>query len=123
MPGWTPGAGGYLPALPLAPLPRGRHHGLPPRAAQDGAYDGQIDELYRAAPVDADVLVRADADVLPVANLEPLLDFVLERSAIAGVTGHYRFPAPLGIGNREAWDAVAEGSSTSRCALSTATPW
>src|SRR4051794_2643421 len=82
---------------------------FPRERATDGDYDGQIDELYRAAPVDADVLVRADADALPVANLEPLLDFVLERSAIAGVTAHYRFPAPPGIGNREAWDAVAHG--------------
>ena len=82
---------------------------FPRERATDGDYDGQIDELYRAAPVDADVLVRADADVLPVANLEPLLDFVLERSAIAGVTAHYRFPAPVGVGNREAWDAVAQG--------------
>ncbi len=82
---------------------------FPRERATDGDYDGQIDELYRAAPADADVLVRADADVLPVANLEPLLDFVLERSAIAGVTAHYRFPAPPGVGNREAWDAVAEG--------------
>lgn len=80
-----------------------------PRArVTDGVYDSQIDELYRAAPVDADVLVRADADALPVANLEPLLDFVLARSAIAGVTAHYRFPAPTGVGNREAWDAVAQ---------------
>jgi capsular polysaccharide biosynthesis protein len=82
---------------------------FPRERATDGDYDGQIDELYRAAPADADVLVRADADVLPVANLEPLLDFVLERSAIAGVTAHYRFPAPPGVGNREAWDAVAQG--------------
>ena len=82
---------------------------FPRERATDGDYDGQIDELYRAAPADADVLVRADADVLPVANLEPLLDFVLERSAIAGVTAHYRFPAPPGVGNREAWDAVSEG--------------
>ena len=82
---------------------------FPRERATDGVYDGQIDELYRAAPADADVLVRADADVLPVANLEPLLDFVLERSAIAGVTAHYPFPAPPGIGNREAWDAVAQG--------------
>ncbi len=93
---------------------------FPRERATDGDYDGQIDELYRAAPADADVLVRADADVLPVANLEPLLDFVLERSAIAGVTAHYRFPAPPGVGNREAWDAVARGSSMSRCASSTA---
>ena len=82
---------------------------FPRERATDGEYDGQIDELYRAAPVDADVLVRADADVLPVANLEPLLDFVLERSAIAGVTAHYPFPAPPGVGNREAWDTVAHG--------------
>jgi hypothetical protein len=82
---------------------------FPRERASDGDYDGQIDELYRAAPVDADVLVRADADILPVASLEPLLDFVLERSAIAGVTAHYRFPAPPGVGNREAWDAVAQG--------------
>src|SRR5436190_9498146 len=82
---------------------------FPRERATDGDHDGQIDELYRAAPVDADVLVRADADTLPVASLEPLLDFVLERSAIAGVTAHYRFPAPPGVGNREAWDGVAQG--------------
>ena len=82
---------------------------FPRERATDGDYEGQIDELYRSAPVDADVLVRADADTLPVASLEPLLDFVLERSAIAGVTAHYRFPAPPGVGNREAWDAVAQG--------------
>jgi Glycosyltransferase 61 len=82
---------------------------FPRERATDGDYDGQIDELYRSAPVDANVLVRADADTLPVASLEPLLDFVLERSAIAGVTAHYRFPAPPGVGNREAWDAVAQG--------------
>jgi hypothetical protein len=82
---------------------------FPRERATDGDYDGQIDELYRSAPVDADVLVRADADTLPVASLEPLLDFVLERSAIAGVTAHYPFPAPPGVGNREAWDAVAQG--------------
>jgi Glycosyltransferase 61 len=76
--------------------------------ATDRDHEGQIDELYRAAPADADVLVRTDADALPVANLEPLLDFVLERSAIAGITAHYRFPAPAGVGNREAWDAVAQ---------------
>jgi hypothetical protein len=80
-----------------------------PRAREtDGAHDAQVDELYRAAPADSDVLVRTDADALPVANLEPLLDFVLERSAIAGVTAHYRFPAPPGVGNREAWDTVAQ---------------
>ena len=82
---------------------------FPRRRATDGDYDGQIDELYRAAPADADVLVRADADTLPVANLEPLLDFVLERSAICGVAAHSRCPAPSGVGNREAWNAVAQG--------------
>ena len=82
---------------------------FPRERATEGDYDGQIDELYRAAPIDADVLVRADADTLPVANLEPLLDFVFERSAVAGVTAHYRFPSPPRVGNREAWDAVAQG--------------
>ena len=65
---------------------------FPASAATDAVYDGPIDELYRAARADADVLVRADADALPVANLEPLLDFVFEQSAIAGVTAHYPLP-------------------------------
>lgn len=74
----------------------------------DGQYDGQIDELYRSAPVDADVLVRIDADVLPTAPLEPILDRVLEQSAIAGVIAHYRFPAPPELANHDAWLAFEE---------------
>src|SRR5882757_1193354 len=33
-------------------------------------YYGQIDSLYRCAPCDADVLMRVDADTLPVENFE-----------------------------------------------------
>lgn len=81
---------------------------FPRERATDGDYEGQIDALYRGAPADADVLVRADADVLPVASLEPLLDLVLERSAIAGVIAHHPFPRKPGTGNREAWDVLAQ---------------
>jgi hypothetical protein len=81
---------------------------FPRQRPSDGDYEGQIDELYRAAPADADVLVRVDADVLPVADLEPLLDFVLERSAVAGVIAHHPFPRNPDTGNRETWDALAQ---------------
>ena len=52
--------------------------------------------------------MRADADTLPVANLEPLLDFVLERSAIAGVIAHHPFPTSPGTRTHEAWDTLAQ---------------
>lgn len=72
-------------------------------------YHKQMDGLFRWAPKDADVLVRVDADTLPIDTLEPMLDLVLERSAIAGTVAHYRFPSKPGVSNRAAWLSAAEG--------------
>jgi hypothetical protein len=70
----------------------------------------QIDGLFRWAPIDADVLVRMDADTLPVNNLEDVLDYVLDKSSIAGVMAHWGFPVrPERSASREVWRQVAEG--------------
>lgn len=80
-----------------------------PPSAENTYYYDQIDGLLRWAPRDADVLVRADADTLPVGCLEGVLDFVADNSAIAGTIAHYRFPSAEGVSNRDAWLAVSEG--------------
>jgi hypothetical protein len=72
-------------------------------------YYAQIDGLYRWAPRDADVMVRMDADTLPVGGIEDLLDYVAETRAIAGVIAHFKFPAWAGTTSREAWLRVARG--------------
>jgi hypothetical protein len=66
----------------------------------------QCDETMRLAPRDADVILMLDADVLPVASLEDLLDSVVENDCVAGVMAHYPFP---GGASREGWEQVAAG--------------
>lgn len=66
----------------------------------------QCDEVMRLAPRDADVILMLDADVLPVANLEDLLDRVAENDCIAGVIAHYPFP---GASSRDGWEQIAAG--------------
>src|SRR5436190_15111643 len=66
----------------------------------------QIDGLYRFAQRDADAYVRADADILPVGDLEPVLNLICGSSAIAGTIAHYRFPDSR-YRNRSAWSAIA----------------
>jgi hypothetical protein len=58
------------------------------RFARDGDW-AQSDDAFRFAPRDADVLVAMDADTFAVADLEGLLDRVLETDSIAGVIAHY----------------------------------
>jgi len=83
-----------------------------PPSTENTYFYNQIDGLLRWAPRDADVLVRVDADTLPVGDLEGILDFVAENSAIAGTIAHYRFPAAEGVRNRDAWLAVSDGLTT-----------
>ena len=59
----------------------------------------------RLAPRDADVILTLDADVLPVASLEDLLDSVVGSGSVAGVIAHYPFP---GAASRGAWERVAQ---------------
>jgi hypothetical protein len=70
---------------------------------------GQIDSLYRWAPRDADVLVRMDADTLPVGDLEDVLDFVMANNCIAGVMAHFPFPPCPGLTSKQSWQKVAQG--------------
>jgi hypothetical protein len=69
----------------------------------------QSDDVFRFAPRDADVLLAMDADTLPVASLEVLLDCISDTKAIAGVIAHYPFPLPSGGTLREGWRRVASG--------------
>jgi hypothetical protein len=70
----------------------------------------QIDGLFRWAPIDADVLVRMDADTLPVNDFEDVLDYVLDKPSIAGVMAHMGFPVRPGMSaSREVWRKLAEG--------------
>lgn len=80
-----------------------------PESQPNEYWHNQMDGIYRWAPADADVLVRVDADTLPLRNLEPVLDLILERSAIGGSMAHGGFPKAPGVSNHEAWLAVAEG--------------
>jgi SAM-dependent methyltransferase len=70
-------------------------------------YYAQIDSLFRCAPVDADVLVRMDADTLVVRNFEDLLDYVVETKSVAGVTAHFPFPTWPGVTPRQSWVGLA----------------
>ena len=77
--------------------------------AQDGDW-AQSDDVFRRAPEDADVLIAMDADTLPVADLEDVLDAVLEAGSVAGVIAHY--PTVLnspGDSLRETWTRLADG--------------
>ncbi len=67
----------------------------------------QIDSLFRCAPIDADVLIRMDADTLVVRNFEDLLDYVAETKAVAGVTAHFPFPTWPGVTPRQSWVGLA----------------
>src|SRR5262245_26130761 len=49
----------------------------------------QSDDVFGSAPQGADVLLAMDADTLPVAGLETVLEHVRETGAIAGVIAHY----------------------------------
>jgi len=58
------------------------------RFAREGDWT-QSDDAFRFAPRDVDVLLAMDADTLPVASLETVLDRVLETGSVAGTLAHY----------------------------------
>ena len=78
-------------------------------AEENPFHYAQIDGLFRAAPDDADVFARMDADTLPVSDLEDLLDYVVKTSSIAGVMAHFAFPVKPRVPSREAWAQAAQG--------------
>lgn len=78
------------------------------RFSRDGDW-AQSDDVFRFAPLDADVLVAMDADTLPVVELEDLLDCVHDSGCIAGVIAHYPFPLFPDVSLKEAWEQIARG--------------
>jgi hypothetical protein len=76
------------------------------RSERDGDW-AQCDDVFRLAPRDADVLLAMDADTLLVANLEQVLDDVVDKDAVAGVIAHSS-PFP-GSSTRDGWTRAAEG--------------
>ena len=74
-----------------------------------GSFYAQIDGLFRWAPEDADVLVRMDADTLPVDGFEDVLDYVSHTKSIAGVMAHFAFPTSPGMTSRESWLHAVDG--------------
>ena len=83
---------------------------VPPALAEATPwYFAQYDALHRWAPRDADVVVRMDADTLPVGDFEDLLDHVARTGCIAGVIAHGKFPGWPGVTSREAWQRIAAG--------------
>lgn len=78
------------------------------RFARDGDW-AQSDDVFRFAPHDADILLAMDADTLPVADLEDLLDRVDGAGAIAGVIAHYPFPLHGATSLRQTWTDLARG--------------
>jgi hypothetical protein len=72
----------------------------------------QSDDQLRCAPRDADVILALDADVLPVANFEHMLDHVHDADCVAGVVAHFRFPGWPGQTQHQDWENVAKGLLT-----------
>lgn len=80
--------------------------------AQDGDW-AQSDDVFASAPENADVFLAMDADTLPVGDMEPVLEQVLDCGAIAGVIAHYP-PFPVldesrRVSMREEWRRLAHG--------------
>jgi hypothetical protein len=83
-------------------------------ADSDFARDGdwaQSDDVFRHAPQDADLIIAMDADTLPVADLEDVLDSVVDAGSVAGVIAHYRTSSDAlpGESVRESWMRLADG--------------
>jgi hypothetical protein len=70
----------------------------------------QCDAALENAPGDADVLLSLDADTLPVAGFEDVLDRVAAGDLVAGVIAHY--PPPPGEDPRGDWVCAANGLVT-----------
>lgn len=77
------------------------------RFAEEGNW-AQSDDQLRCAPRDADVVLALDADVLPVANFESMLDQIHEGQFVAGVIAHFCFPGWPGKTSREKWEMATK---------------
>lgn len=78
---------------------------LPEAFVRDGNW-AQVDATFEHVPDAAHVLMSLDADTLPVAGFEDLLDVVADEDLIAGVMAHY---PPPGIRSPSDWERLAKG--------------
>lgn len=69
----------------------------------------QSDDIFRVAPWVADVFVVMDADTLPVAGFEDVLDEVASRGCMAGVIAHNAPPPFPGMEQRKYWETISDG--------------
>jgi hypothetical protein len=69
----------------------------------------QVDAALEEAPAEAEVILCLDADTLPVASFEDVLDTVASGNLVAGVMAHY---PPPGIGSRDDWRRIGDGCLT-----------
>ena len=67
----------------------------------------QYDGVFREMPRDADVMLRMDADILPIGEFEEVLDRVAETGCIAGAIEHFPFSTSVGLARSENWQALA----------------
>jgi hypothetical protein len=119
---WRPTLHAYLGGPPFAPDDDAdwRHwerylHGVRVHFASAEDYRrkenwAQSDASLEAAPSDADALLSLDADTLPVAGFEDVLDRVADEDLIAGVIAHY--PPPPGETPRADWARASHGILT-----------
>ena len=73
--------------------------------AEQGIW-AQGDAQLRFAPADADVIMCMDADALPLAAFEDVLDKVVEDGSVAGVIAHDNVP-PRRLPTKGSWDDIA----------------
>jgi hypothetical protein len=78
----------------------------PSRFAREGDW-AQSDDVFNYAPRDADLLVAMDADVLPVAPFEEIVDVVAHDDVVAGTLAHAAFPGTSSPADD--WHRVADG--------------
>jgi hypothetical protein len=81
-------------------------HDVPEEIFQREGNWAQADAAMASAPDDAEVLVSMDADTLPVAGFEDVLDRVADEDLIAGVMAHY--PPGTATAPRADWAQAAE---------------
>jgi hypothetical protein len=92
---WLP----YLDDVALTLLPKSQF-------LREGIW-AQYDGLFHLLPQDADVILRMDADILPIAEFEEVLDRVAETGCVAGVIEHFPFPTSIGLARSEDWQGLA----------------
>lgn len=79
----------------------------PARSERLGLWWAQDDDAFDRAPRGTDVLVAMDADVMPLASFEDVLDDVARAGEVAGCIAHY--PLSDQRSSRAEWEELARG--------------